>query len=109
MISDSPDCIRKRAHRWSEIVGDRSSVLESKSAIGGGSLPGATLPTFALSIAPGTQGADRLAAMLRNGSIPVVARIDNDHVLLDPRTVLPSQEQLLLKALTESLKSEWPN
>ena len=53
---------------------------------------------------PGADGgAEALAARLRRGEPPVVGRIDDDRVLLDPRTVLSKQEEDLLKVVSDAL------
>ena len=80
-------------------------IEAARSAIGGGSLPGETLPTKVLSLpgASGPGGAAGLMERLRRGSPPVIARIEDDRVLLDPRTVLPEEETALLKRLQAAL------
>ena len=106
MISAPPDAIRRRAARWRRALGPLASVVRGHSTIGGGSLPGETLPTWLLALAPDTStgGAEGLAQRLRQATTPVVARIENDRVVLDPRTVLPEEEKALVKAIRESLK-----
>ena len=79
------------------------SVWDGESAVGGGSLPGETLPTHLLAVR--VDDADATAAALRRGSPPVVCRIQQDHLVFDPRTVLPEQEDALLTALTQVLAS----
>ena len=71
----------------------------------GGSLPGESIPTWLLSIgAQGTtEGAQGLAKRLREADTPVIARIEDDRVLLDPRTVLPTEEEALLASLKSAL------
>ena len=69
--------------------------------MGGGSLPGSTLPTTLLAIE--SVAVDALATRLRVGEPPVVARVAGDRLLVDPRTVLPGQEQLLLDALIAAI------
>ena len=76
-------------------------MIPGESAIGGGSLPGETLPTFLLALQ--SEHPDELASHLRRHSSPVIARIARDRVLLDPRTVLPEQEQSLLQAVAAAL------
>jgi L-seryl-tRNA(Ser) seleniumtransferase len=76
-------------------------VVESASTVGGGSLPGQTLPTRALALA--VPSVDLLAARLRQADPPVIARIENQRLLLDPRTVLPEQDRALIAALTQAL------
>ena len=105
MISASPEALETRAGGWQRIAGDGSQVVQGLSTIGGGSLPGESLPTWLLSIgAEATpEGAQGLAARLRGAETPVIARIEDDRVLLDPRTVLPSEEDYLLASLKSAL------
>ena len=63
------------------------SVVEEKSHLGGGSLPGSELPSFAVRIVDPNASADRLARRLRAAPVPVVAHIREDAVLLNMRTV----------------------
>jgi L-seryl-tRNA(Ser) seleniumtransferase len=62
-------------------------VRPGESAVGGGSLPGAVLPTSLVALDPGALGADGLALRLRLGEPPIVARVGGGRVLLDPRTL----------------------
>ena len=64
---------------------------------GGGSLPGETLPTALLSLH--VPHPDAFAAQLRAANPPIIARIAADHLLFDPRTVLPGQEQSMIDVL----------
>ena len=83
----------------------RIAVAPARSAIGGGSLPGETLDSWALSISSDGTGfsAESLLAALRSRSTPVIARIEDDAVRLDPRTVLPEQDDDTVRALAEAL------
>ena len=109
MIAAHPDAVRARAELWkSDIaaaVGYETAVAPARSAIGGGSLPGETLPSWALSISPNGSGAspESLLSALRSQPTPVIARIEDDTVRLDPRTVLPEQDPALQQALTTAL------
>lgn len=76
-------------------------LAPGQSAVGGGSFPGAVLPTTLVSVDPGELGAARLALLLRLGSPPVVARVADDRVLLDPRT-LPEDA---FEAVAEAVKA----
>ena len=80
-------------------AGLAAEVAPCRSAVGGGSLPGETLPSVAVAIKPGPDGADALAARLRAGSPAVVARIAEGRLLLDLRTVFVEQDELLLRQL----------
>jgi L-seryl-tRNA(Ser) seleniumtransferase len=93
MISQREESLKERANTWIrelEGLGVSAELMPGQSTVGGGSLPGQTLPTWlvALSVA----SPDALAARLRAGEPPVIARIEDDHLVLDPRTVLPEQE-----------------
>ncbi len=101
MISTPPETLEARARGWQNAVGDTAQVVQGLSAIGGGSLPGESIPTWLLSIE--TDGAQGLAKRLRDADTPVIARIEDDRVLLDPRTVLPSEEDALLASLKSAL------
>ncbi len=62
-------------------------ILTAGSAVGGGSFPSALLPTRIVALTPGERGADELALRLRLGDPPIVARVQDGRVLLDPRTL----------------------
>ena len=110
MISTPVQLIEERAVSWaqkvSDIPGIAATVEISRSAIGGGSLPGETLPTRVLSI--DSSGAGRSPEMvlkgLREANPPVIARIEDDRVLLDPRTVAPDADRQILAALHGALQ-----
>ena len=77
------------------IAGFDTAVVEGLSTIGGGSAPGATLPTALVRLRHPSLGANALERELRRLDPPVIARIENDHVVLDLRTVLPAQDSVL--------------
>jgi len=79
-------------------------VVKTQSVIGGGSAPGATLPSRALAISSSDLSADEVARRLRSSETPIIARVEGGRVLLDLRTVKPEQDGALLRAM-ESLKS----
>ncbi len=101
MISAIPEALRERATSWQSALAGLYSIGESRSAIGGGSLPGETLPTWVMefdaSSLPG--GAEGVMKRLREGRPPVVARVEGERVLFDPRTVGPEEDAELLAAL----------
>ncbi len=104
MISASVEEIEKRAHKWSRLLGDVASVVEGESMVGGGSLPGGTLPTHLVAI-KGRGKVNQLADQLRRDSPVVIGRIEKDLLLLDPRTILPEEEEALLSRLRALLFS----
>jgi L-seryl-tRNA(Ser) seleniumtransferase len=95
--------LRQRAEKLAAAVADakklRVSVEEDESVIGGGSTPGAMLPTFALAVTCDELSANEIAARLRAFDPPVIARVDEGRVLLDLRTVFPEQEEIVVQAL----------
>jgi len=103
MISTSEADLKKRAKLWQSALGCSSSIEKSRSAVGGGSLPGETLPTWVLSLDCRNVGAEGVMRRLRESDTPVVARIDENRVLLDPRTVLPEEDGPLLDALRSAV------
>jgi L-seryl-tRNA(Ser) seleniumtransferase len=97
MISSSESSIANRAQKWRDQIG-RGEVQRTRSAIGGGSLPGQTIPSTSLVLMP-SKSADDLASALRNAPQHVIARIEDGQVIIDPRTVLPEQDVLVSQAL----------
>jgi L-seryl-tRNA(Ser) seleniumtransferase len=106
MVSMKQEELEARARGWHWRTGGRAKVIQGLSTIGGGSLPGETLPTWLLALAADDlpEGPEGLARRLRQADSPVVARIEDDQVVLDPRTVLPEEEEALLESLKAALK-----
>ena len=96
MISMTQAEIWVRAERWRTIL-RLGEVVPGYSTIGGGSLPEETLPTWLLAVE--SKQPNRLMAKLRASVPPVIARILDDRVVLDPRTVFVEQEDALLSSL----------
>lgn len=90
---------RQRVESWVNVIGSAfdCEILETQSAVGGGSLPGETLPTVALALRH--PNLDALAQTLRVGPTPVVARVADGRIWFDPRTILPDQDSALLDAI----------
>jgi L-seryl-tRNA(Ser) seleniumtransferase len=80
----------------------RPVLVESESAVGGGAAPIVGVPTVAVALDPGPAGPDRFASELRRGRPPVVARVSENRVLVDLRTVSPDEEPELLAALVQA-------
>ena len=103
MISADPGEIESRARNVGAALGSGSlhwEIIDGFSTIGGGSLPGETLPTRLLAL-DGRLSPDLLAARLRSARLPVIARIERGRLVLDLRTVLPEEDALLAEALRE--------
>jgi L-seryl-tRNA(Ser) seleniumtransferase len=97
MIAAPQEQLHARAVRLAEQIGASATVTACASAVGGGSLPGETLPSYAVALA--SDGSDALARGLRLGDPAVVARIAAGRVLLDVRTVLEEQEGELVRVV----------
>lgn len=76
-----------------------AEVIEGESVLGGGAAPSAVLPTRLLALRSGSMSADQLAARLRAAQPSIVARVEEEQVLLDLRTVFPEQDEILARAL----------
>ena len=79
-------------------------IVDGASLVGGGAAPAATLPSRLLAISCQGRSADELAARLRAGEPPIVARVEEGRVLLDFRTVFPEQDELVARALAAVAK-----
>jgi L-seryl-tRNA(Ser) seleniumtransferase len=100
MIATPLTEIERRARRWRQALrraGVEAEIVDGASTVGGGSLPGETLPTKLVALA--APHPDQLAAALRTADPPVIARIEEDRLVLDPRTVLAEEEQDLIEAV----------
>jgi L-seryl-tRNA(Ser) seleniumtransferase len=102
MMSLTLKQIRGRAEAWAAELG-RGDVLSGESTVGGGSLPGETIPTFLLGLE--VSSPEKFLNALRRNNPPIIARTENDKILFDPRTVLPEQEGALLVGLKNLLRS----
>ena len=81
-------------------------IADGRSLVGGGSTPAQSLPTKVLRIASARHSAGDLEARLRSGiaATPVIARIEDDRLLIDLRTVFPEQDAVLAEALALALR-----
>lgn len=118
MIAATPESLAARAAQWQQALasrGVRCELIAGESTIGGGSLPGETLPTTLLGLTldmvsstggrgeHGGTSAGEVAARLRTGAVPVVGRIANGRVLLDPRTVQAGEDAALVAAVVRAV------
>lgn len=123
MIAAKPERLRERAAKWmGELTGGSPQdfhttaraaggaapvgeweLIEGQSTVGGGTLPEESLPTVLLAYTVDAPNA--FAAKLRQSWPPVVARVEHDRVLFDPRTVLEEQDTPLLSGIRHAQKS----
>jgi L-seryl-tRNA(Ser) seleniumtransferase len=101
MISFSSDELRARAQSFAaRLDGLACQVLEGSSLIGGGATPEQPLPGWLIAVeSADVVGAERL---LRFSDPPVVARIENNRLLFDLRTVFPAEEAELARAISKA-------
>ena len=111
MIAADLPSLRSRCLGWAAALagtGGGMEVMESAATVGGGSLPGETLPSYALTFSAGAlrDGGwtlDALATRLRLGEPAIVPRIERDRLWLDARTVLPEDDDAMIAALSAAL------
>ncbi|HEY7683449.1 MAG TPA: L-seryl-tRNA(Sec) selenium transferase [Gemmatimonadales bacterium] len=105
MLTRDPQVLRSQAERLARTVPPafHPSLMPGDSAVGGGAFPGAVLPSTLVALDPGRHGANSLALRLRLGDPPLVARVDGDWLLLDPRTLLEHQFPAVIRVLEEVL------
>jgi L-seryl-tRNA(Ser) seleniumtransferase len=109
MISASQRILQNRAERIKNDLkkaGIEINIQESRSTIGGGSLPGETLPTITISVAsvnPAGESKglipDLQAKLFREHTPPIIGRIENDIFVMDLRTVFPKQDDIVISAI----------
>jgi L-seryl-tRNA(Ser) seleniumtransferase len=103
MLSRELGSLQSQANGWKKILG-HGEVIMGKSTTGGGSLPEESLDTWLLAFKD--VKAQRFLSLLRQQKPPIIARIEADMVVIDPRTVLPFQEENLLSGIKNALLQE---
>lgn len=106
MISASRSSLADRAaiiHSNLVESGIAASLADVESTVGGGSLPGQTLPGTALAFSAAVGDVTELARRLRLGSLPIYGRIESDRLLIDFRTIMPEDDARLLDTLRSVL------
>ena len=96
MLTEDLESVKRRGESLKEGVGD-AELIEGESEVGGGSFPGAKLKTWLVAIWHPETG--NLVARLRANDPPIIARIADGHVVLDPRTIFPDQVDTVRAAL----------
>jgi L-seryl-tRNA(Ser) seleniumtransferase len=111
MIAAEPDTLRARCARWAVELGAdgiRCEVRSSSATVGGGSLPGETLASYALTVGAAAardagSSLQSFARALRLGAPGVIPRIESDRLWLDARTVAPDDDD----ALIATVRAAW--
>ena len=93
---------------WHQALGGLSEleIIPTHSTVGGGALPLAELPGWAISLQPKHISLNDLAVRLRQGSPPVIGRIQDDRYIIDPRTLNREDNNLLASLLKQALKQD---
>ncbi len=97
MIAAKTEKLRERVEKWMSGLAAEMEMVEGQSTIGGGSLPEESLPSVLLAMS--VESPNTFAEQLRLSWPPVIARVEHDRVVFDPRTVLPDQDAPLLAGI----------
>lgn len=102
MLRREKEELKRRAERMAEEIGSPAiKVAEMTSRVGGGAAPEVDIPSFGLRIKSGSRSAEELRNQLRANEPPIIARVEDETLFLDLRTVFPAEENLLSHALRE--------
>jgi L-seryl-tRNA(Ser) seleniumtransferase len=74
-------------------------ILDGHSTLGGGSAPGMTIPSRLLALTVDGLSANSVETLLRQAEPPIIARIEQDRVVLDLRTIQPDEDEIVARAL----------
>ena len=105
MIATTPEELLERATRLAaalEARGVRARAGPGTSLVGGGTCPGVALDTFVVEPDTGARSVSAVARRLRRGDPPVLAPVEGDRLSLDPRTVEPEEEPLLVERVVRA-------
>jgi L-seryl-tRNA(Ser) seleniumtransferase len=101
--------LRKRARRLERLLkgeteGAFIEIIQEHSQVGGGSLPLQNLPTWAVAVKPHKAGVETLEAELRNQALPIIARISDDRLILDLRTIQADELMTIAQGMAQALQ-----
>ena len=99
MISMNESILQQRAQRFADAWGAQAQVITGQSTVGGGSLPGQTLTTRLCAISLPQQKLELISKELRTADLPIISKIQDSMLQLDPRTVLIDQDIHVLNTL----------
>jgi L-seryl-tRNA(Ser) seleniumtransferase len=105
MIAMGIEELQKRVQAWVDRLAEQkieASISMGESMVGGGSLPGESLPTRLLCLQAANPA--QFTRRLRHNQPPVIARVENEYILFDPRTVFPEQDEALLASIAKMWK-----
>lgn len=108
MLAETPESVLARARAVADALGREGVAVEvvaSGGAVGGGTYPDVSLASWAVALRP-RGSATALSAALRRGAMAVVGRIEDTRVLLDARTVDPTEVDALVSAVTQASRRD---
>jgi len=106
MIHAQPDALNDRAQHLAAQLADLPAKVTARPSIariGGGALPKTELPSACIQIKPHNRSADQLASALAAQTPACIGYVEDEHLCLDVRTLLPGQEDVLARALKQAL------
>ncbi|WP_449240280.1 L-seryl-tRNA(Sec) selenium transferase [Desulfoscipio gibsoniae] len=115
MLTADNNLLRQKAQTLSEELNATAGAeafftpVQTPSAVGGGALPTADLPSWAVEVAPRNMTVDELAGILRESEPAVIGRLQDEKLLLDMRAILPGEESALVQVLSGVLKEGAPS
>ena len=100
--------LRKRARRLDRLLkretqGAFIEMIQEYSQVGGGALPLQNLPTWAVAVKPHKARVEALETELRNQAPPIIARISDDQLILDLRTIQDDEFKLIARGIAQAL------
>ncbi len=110
MLAIRREDLQSKAEHLREVIAGRAgdacsvTIMDGFSQVGGGALPLTGLPTSLVVLRPKNATAAALAERLRKGDPPVLVRVQDDGVLLDPRTIGEGEEEALVDAVAAALQ-----
>jgi len=113
MIAVSPEELNIRAQELASVIlkADRKAMLRTEvrpsfSQVGGGSLPAQDLPTFVVAVQSGDFSPNQIEDFLRRNDPPIIGRIESDQFIMDLRTLLPQQLEIIALAFGRMVDSK---
>jgi L-seryl-tRNA(Ser) seleniumtransferase len=110
MLNAAADSLEREAQGIRDALASRTAgtaevrTAPGRSEAGGGSLPGVSLPTTVVAVRPLDRPAHHVEARLREFRPPILVRVQEGQIVIDPRTLLPGEPEIVVSALAEALR-----
>jgi len=110
MLLQKPEVIKTRANKIakrlkSEIKDADIRIMQDSSRAGGGALPEMDLPTYVVAIKSDQISVNELEKRLRKGDPPIITRIKGDSLIIDARTIMDKDHEVLVKGMKSALEA----